>query len=549
MANNDNFTRKNASNPPVWHRQPARTDSDTTVRDRRALSILALVGAAVCIYAMRRADADLWGNLAYGRFFVENGGPGASDPFSYTCAGCMWAAHEYLTQILLWQVYHFGGPIGLIALKCVVGAFCVGFLWLAIRTTTADASVWFPVFLLATSTIARYFLFRPQLFTFAFLAIYVAVLFRHLLQRSNVLWVLPVVMLAWANLHGGFLAGLGVLCLAVAVRVFQNANAFGTGRRLLAGTAGLWLALWASVLVTFVNPIGWRLWPYVAAEMFHDTSRKYIGDWQATLRAGDYWSTVSITLLLAILLTVGWLSRRSRPLIGGLRAWQWVASCAPLAAMAFVSVRHIPIAAIWIAPVVTLLASQLTEQREASRAFRRARIVVAALSVVPAVLTFLAVAVQPLPRVDVAGTTLGSKHPCRAVAFMKQNHLSGNLYVPLWWGSYVTWQLFPAVRVSMDGRNISLFPDDMVIENLKFYLTPKREADLDAPLRFDTDFLLVPSDALVLSDISGDHRWQTIFMDSDSTLFVRRERALTSMTPLAEATPMPSSAACPAWMQ
>src|SRR4029453_8703416 len=32
--------------------------------------IFAVLGAGVCLYAMRQADPDLWGYLAYGRLFV-----------------------------------------------------------------------------------------------------------------------------------------------------------------------------------------------------------------------------------------------------------------------------------------------------------------------------------------------------------------------------------------------------------------------------------------------------------------------------------------------
>jgi hypothetical protein len=106
---------------------------------------------------------------------------------------------------------------------------------------------------------------------------------------------------------------------------------------------------------------------------------------------------------------------------------------------------------------------------------------------------------------------------------MRQERLSGNLYNPLWWGSYITWQLYPGVLVSMDGRNISAFPDNVVVENLKFYSEGTRSVDLETPLRYDTDFLLVPSDRPVLPRVLRDPRWRKIFSDSDSALFVRAD--------------------------
>ena len=112
--------------------------------------------------------------------------------------------------------------------------------------------------------------------------------------------------------------------------------------------------------------------------------------------------------------------------------------------------------------------------------------------------------VSPQPVISADGGALGSRHPCRAAAFLKANHLSGNVFTPLWWGSYLTWELYPSIRVSMDGRNISLYPDRMVIENFDFYLKNASEADVDVPLRYATDYVLVPADSPVLSRLETD---------------------------------------------
>ena len=277
-----------------------------------------------------------------------------------------------LAQVLLWQAYHLGGPIGLIGLKCAVGGLCVWALFLAARATTDDPFVQVPVFLLATSIVARYFLFRPQLFTFACFAIYVAVLLRYLLRRSNELWVLPLVMLAWANLHGGFLAGVGALCLALALLVCRNANTFrqsadGCLRMPPSGTGSGGIGARHAC-----EPAGLAAVALCPDGITHDTNRRYIAEWLPTLRAGDLWSTATITLLVLILLISGWwCAHKSRVSLGGRTCLAVSVSCVPLAGMAFLSVRHIPIAAIWIAPVATLLTSGSGSEQVGSPRARR----------------------------------------------------------------------------------------------------------------------------------------------------------------------------------
>ena len=490
----------------------------------RASGTLVLIAAALSVYAVRRTDADLWGYLAYGRLFLEQGARVTSDPFAYTSGGLQWVTFEHLAQMSLWVAYSWLGPAGLVALKCVTGGLAIYFLYVAIRTTTDDAAVWVPVFLLCTSTVARYFLFRPQLFTFAFMAVFVAIVTRFLLRGHAALWILPPVMWIWANMHGGFLAGIGVLGLAILLRAWKNLNADGIGtvRTIGTGTRPLWLALAVSVLLTLLTPNGPRLWTYVVTEVLHNTNRRFIAEWSPPSFGNDPWSLIAITILTGSLAIVGGLTHRHVARVAGLKPWQWLLSCAPLAVMAYLSVRHVPIAAIWIGPVLTILASSVKHQAGSRPLFRGVWVIVTASAVASILLMAVAVSVQPLPAINVRASDLGSRNPCRAVAFLRRNQLRGNVYNPLWWGAYVTWELYPAIRVSMDGRNISLFSREMVLENLTFY-EGGPDADADVPLRYATDFLLIPTDSPILSRILMDRRWQMISSDSDAVLLSRAD--------------------------
>jgi hypothetical protein len=514
---------------------PARAD---LARARKGLIAIVWVTAAVCVYAMRQADPDLFGYLAYGRLFVQGGGVTTTDPFAYTSQGFHWVPFEYIAQILLWTSYDHFGPLGLIGLKCLVGGAAIYFLYVAVRTASDDPIVWVPVFLLSTAVVSRFFLFRPQLFTFALFALFVSCLFGFLTRRGGPLWILPPAMLLWANLHGGFVAGLGAIGLAVLLRICGNLNAAGSGpRSAFEGTRPLLWTLAACAAASFVNPQGARLWLYVLREISHDTNRRYVAEWGPVSFRGDVWSATALTLSAVTLVGLGWLAARgerrldaeeSSRLLFRIQPWQWVVSCGPLVAMAYGSVRHVPIATIWAAPVIALLASAVKSSK-AGPVFRGLWAAFASFAVASIGLTVAYVIANPRPVIATGGRVLGSKHPCRAVAFIRGNGLAGNLYTPLWWGSYITWELYPAIRVSMDGRNISLFPDGMVAENLRFYSRDVSASDLDVPLRYNTDLLLVPSDSAVLGLARTDPRWQPLYADDDSALFARADRARQSI--------------------
>ncbi len=478
--------------------------------------------AVVFVYGMRRVDPDLYGYLTYGRLFVEHGGLTTEDPFAFTSTGSRWVTFEYLAHIVLWLAYRDWGAHGLIALKCALGGTAVACLYGAVRTAGRDLHVVLPVFAVSASIVSRYFLFRPQLFTFAFFALFVLILFRFLDRRRAPLWVLPVVMLVWTNAHGGFVAGLGAVGLAVTLGVCANAAA---GARhvgsLLAGTRPLWLTLGACVLVTFINPQGFHLWGYVLTELTHDTNRRFIAEWQPISLRRDVWSAVGIMLITAALVLLTVSARRAGRPTSGPSPLCWALSCVPIIVLSYLSVRHVPVAALWVAPVLARLAAETPARRSLASPAGIAWAGIWVGGTLGVALTVAAVIQRPSPSIAADGSVLGRTHPCGAVTFMRDNALRGNVYNTLRWGSYITWELYPSVRVAMDGRNISLFPRTMVEENLTFFTTNAGKIDLDVPFRYPSDFLLVPSDMPALSRVLDDRRWFEIFRDDDAILFVR----------------------------
>jgi hypothetical protein len=365
----------------------------------------------------------------------------------------------------------------------------------------------------------RFFLFRPQLYSFAFFALFVDLLIGHLAGRRTRLWLLVPATAIWANLHGGFLAGLGVLGLILVLRIAQHLNR-GTGiLGALRAAGGLGATLLGAIAASFVNPQGWRLWRYLLTEFTHDTNRRYIQEWMPLSFTRDPWSASSALLLLGALLTTGAVAWRRRTLLLGLHPWQWLAASAPLALMTILSVRHLPILAIWTSPVLVLLSGAVPSMPEGWP--RRFRAALSGALAIPAVLTLAVVMHNPAPNIGTPEGTLGRTEPFGAIEFIRASGLTGNLYLPLWWGSYATWELYPRILVAMDGRNVSLYPPGMVRDNLEFYL--RGDGDLNQPLRSATHYLLVPSDSPMLARLAGDGQWRKIFEDPDCVLFVRAD--------------------------
>src|SRR5262245_29522360 len=120
-------------------------DTPPRTFDRTLLAGAAWLVALASLYAMRLADADLWGHLLYGRLFLDSGGLIAIDPYAYTTAGCSWSTHEYLAQMTLALAYQLGGTVGLQVLKCLLGGAAIFLMWQSLRLVSRDPRLWAPL--------------------------------------------------------------------------------------------------------------------------------------------------------------------------------------------------------------------------------------------------------------------------------------------------------------------------------------------------------------------------------------------------------------------
>jgi hypothetical protein len=59
--------------------------------------------------------------------------------------------------------------------------------------------------------------------------------------------------------------------------------------------------------------------------------------------------------------------------------------------------------------------------------------------------------------------------PLAAVRALRAIAMPANLAVPLEWGEYVLWFVAPRVKVSVDGRFATVFPERVIEDNFAFY--------------------------------------------------------------------------------
>ncbi len=244
-------------------------------------------------------DPGVGRHLRTAEVILETGLVPRTDPLSFTKAGQPWFDFEWGFETTIGELYRVGG----LALIC---AFCYGLFAstiLGVYRTLLQSGFSLTVVLLYTGlaflTLHLHFSVRPLLFTYLFMAVVVEVWNRrtHPLKRDWI--ILPIVFVAWANLHAGWIAALLFLGLAIFGRLLDRLTKSVDGDE-----APLipWIGLTAlCALATCLNPWGWDLHRHI---VLISTTYKSFALWDEFLPPNFSTPTMSAITVLCIVFIV-----------------------------------------------------------------------------------------------------------------------------------------------------------------------------------------------------------------------------------------------------
>jgi hypothetical protein len=244
--------------------------------------LVALVAAVAFSYGFTpvRASNDVWWHLKSGEYLSEIGLP-TIEPFNHVAEaeGIIWHNHEWIAQWAMWQVYRAGdaltggdggGLLAVILAKAVLLA--ATYVALALFAGRVSGSLLAGVLaaIVAAEIGRRTFYPRPPVISYAMLvALYAAL---HAVRVGRLCpWRASAAAFfffaAWANLHGGWAAGLVMIAsfgagggLEAAGKLWRRAPIATYFGRVVRGGYP-WLAIMiAALLGTLVNPSGIHLY-------------------------------------------------------------------------------------------------------------------------------------------------------------------------------------------------------------------------------------------------------------------------------------------------
>jgi hypothetical protein len=474
-----------------------------------------LLFGLLAMTARNAIDPDLWWHLRTGQWIAENGRIPHSDHFSFTRAGQPWISHEWLSEVVFYELWKHGGAAALIVFSAIVTT--AGFMLLYLRCLPQGGPGHWAAAVTAFSAVAAApsWGVRPQMFTFALASLLLWLLeasSKTKEHRPRLLFWIPPLFLLWLNLHAGFALGLALI-LAFGVGLLLETAVGSTpwpqARPILLRVLLLLLACLALVPL---NPNGALLYRYPFDTLRSPGMRSLIVEWFSP----DFHQWIYCPFLLLWLLVLTALaSSRWRPKGRVLM---------PLLLTAFAAldaVRHIPIFVLLAAPGIAA-ALPLTGPTHVSKNTRTGSSTFLPLfncAVLVLMAGFAFVNWVSLARNQDA--RVSERFPETAVSLLRAGHYPERIFVYYDWGGFAIWKLYPEYRVFVDGR-ADLYGDDLLRQSIQTVEIQTGWRDvLD---RWQVEAVLVPPSCALVQALLLDPNWHVGSSDSMATLLLRGDR-------------------------
>ena len=251
----------------VWgHSQFDRRSKTIRAYFQRSGIYIFLISFA-CVYYLSNgslllAHYDLGWHLAAGDLIRDRGNIPFQDPWSFTLADKQWYNLSWLWDVIASVLFQHTNFIGLTLFVVACGALIVGYLTSICLSSGASAvAVCISVF--AACLLYPSFATPPNIYLAASpntpTMLFCVIFYGECLRRTRC-FLLPAIMLLWANLHGGFVLGfliVGIFCgVALLRRDWANFKIYS-----LAGV-GCFAAI-------FINPLGLHIYDGVVETLGH----------------------------------------------------------------------------------------------------------------------------------------------------------------------------------------------------------------------------------------------------------------------------------------
>jgi len=482
-------------------------------------------------------DAGTGWHIRNGQLMLQTHSITRVDPFSATMSGQPWYAWEWLYDVLIAGVHHWLGLNGVVfGMAAIMATTFVLVFYLAMRR---GGSLVITLFLLVLSLAASavHFLARPHVLSWLLTVIW----FELLDSAANApapgktrrLFFLPVLMLLWVNLHGGFLFGfalLGVYFIGGGIRYFTCRERREEIRRWLK-RLGLVSAL--SLLASFVNPFGYKLHLHI----YRYLSDRFLMNHVSEFRSPDFHGAAQQCFAVILLVTVA-------ALAGARRKHQPARLLVILLAAysGLYAARNLPVSSLLLTLIVAPLLSEtiskasenaaiapwlrtlLSRMRDFSARMEKMELCFQGhlwLVLVFAVGLWACMHGGRLGSTQLINAYFDDKRfPVEAAEVIAQRDIREPIFCPDVWGGYLIYRLYPQTQVFVDDRH-DLYGDRFFKNYLKvIFVQPEWSKILDEK---HVNWVLMEKNSSLGTMLELTPGWKLIHADGTAVLFHREK--------------------------
>ena len=491
------------------------------------------LAAALALLALRPllmpiAPNDFWWHLATGRSIVAQAGIPSVDSFSYTQAGQPFFNQGWLAELLMYGLFEVGGLPLLLLFQALVIVLAYGLLLrlCIIRSGRLRLSV---VLLMLSLPLAfSNWTIRPQSYTFPLFVGFLTILTEYRLGRTNRLWLLPLLMTLWVNMHGAFVLGLamiGITFLGEALRrrtTDDERRTTDDGQRAssspvpssqfsVLGSLAFWGAL--TGLATLINPRGYGVLAYVRNLVGSSSVTQLVEEWAPpTIRDADGSGLIFFLFLIALVAVLVYARRRpdlTDMLLCGAFLWLALGATRNIVWFGLVALP------LFAAQAATLLPAPGVRRSSGSSVLNGVLIGLLGL------LLLLGLPwVKPVLLPPPIGSLLTEDTPVAAVEHLRAAPMRPrHLFHTEAYGSYLMWAA-PEQPVFIDTR-IELYPYQQWLDYINL-----GQANNTAALfrKYAIDGLLLNKErqAGLVGAVRGDSAWQIVYEDDRVIYLLKR---------------------------
>lgn len=466
-------------------------------------------------------DPDYFWHLEAGKKILADHALLLSDPFTYTNYGLPWVPTEWLFQVILASFYNLLGDSGSRLTMALLGSAT---LWVVYAATQRYLR---HVPLAILITLAFYTLFspfiapRPQLISYLFFAIFLyALLDLKYFGNARLLVALPPLMVVWVNAHGGYMVGIVLIALVTGCEWLMAWYRRNQGE--LEGVKHTQVKLiWTlvlTILASAINPEWFQHWLYPFQILQMEASKTFIQEWQSpSFHAPVFLGYLALVLGFFVIYIY---QQRKADLTEMVLPLFFVAA-------SFVSLRHIPLAVLIMAPFAAKAVGEsgnLTQiyQRWVGRGKSLGDLEFKLNWLVVIVVAIGMAAYAPVYHaraIDKENKNLvESLLPLNATEFILSAGITGRMFNTYHYGGYLIHRLYPSQRVFIDGR-ADLFGDDFIKEYSKIY---KGEPDWALTFdKFNIDYVICERKAPIRQLLLNRGDFKLVYDDRQSSVLVK----------------------------